>query len=121
MTIFGESAGSFSVSALMASPLAQGLFQRAIGESGAFFSVTLGAKPLAEAEEADQKFADSLGAHSLEALRALPADTLLDAAAETRDDPILAGHRRLLPARLCSFDLRAREAKQGAASGRLEC
>ena len=44
VTIFGESAGSFSVSALMASPLAQGLFQRAIGESGAFFSATLGAQ-----------------------------------------------------------------------------
>src|ERR1043165_2610318 len=37
VTIFGESAGSFSVSALMASPLARGLFQRAIGESGAYF------------------------------------------------------------------------------------
>src|ERR1035438_4871955 len=34
VTIFGESAGSFSVSALMASPLSQGLFRRAIGESG---------------------------------------------------------------------------------------
>src|SRR5690348_9292594 len=41
VTIFGESAGSFSVSALMASPLARGLFQRAIGESGAFFGDTL--------------------------------------------------------------------------------
>ena len=80
VTIFGESAGSFSVSALMASPLAQGLFQRAIGESGAFFSVTLGAKPLALSEEADRKFTDSLGLHSLEALRALPADALLEAA-----------------------------------------
>ena len=39
VTIFGESAGSFSVSAQMASPLAKGLFQKAIGESGgAFFS-----------------------------------------------------------------------------------
>ena len=35
VTIFGESAGSESVSALMASPLARGLFRRAIGESGA--------------------------------------------------------------------------------------
>ena len=34
VTIFGESAGSFSVSALMASPLCKGLFQKAIGESG---------------------------------------------------------------------------------------
>ena len=33
VTIFGESAGSFAVSTLMASPLAQGLFQKAIGSS----------------------------------------------------------------------------------------
>ena len=39
VTIFGESAGSFAVSALVASPLAKGLFHRAIGESGAFFSL----------------------------------------------------------------------------------
>ena len=62
VTIFGESAGSFSVSALMASPLAQGLFQRAIGESGAFFATVLGLKTLAQSEEADAKFADSLQA-----------------------------------------------------------
>ena len=37
VTIFGESAGSFAVSALMASPLAGGLFHKAIGESGAAF------------------------------------------------------------------------------------
>jgi para-nitrobenzyl esterase len=36
VTIFGESAGSFSVSALMAVPEARGLFQKVIGESGAF-------------------------------------------------------------------------------------
>ena len=36
VTIFGESAGSFAVSALMASPLASGLFHKAIGESGAY-------------------------------------------------------------------------------------
>ena len=35
ITVFGKSAGSISVSALMASPLAHGLFQRVIGESGA--------------------------------------------------------------------------------------
>ena len=37
VTIFGESAGSFAVSAQMASPLAKGLFAHAIGESGAAF------------------------------------------------------------------------------------
>jgi para-nitrobenzyl esterase len=79
----------------MASPVAQGLFQQAIGESGAFFSATLGAQPLALTEEADQKFADSLGAHSLEALRALPADTLLKAAMKpgvTRFWPTIDGY-----------------------------
>ncbi len=95
VTIFGESAGSFSVSALMASPLAQDLFQKAIGESGAFFGNTLPAQPLALAEQADQRFADSLGAHSLEALRALPADALLKAARkqdEVRFRPIIDGY-----------------------------
>jgi para-nitrobenzyl esterase len=79
VTIFGESAGSFSVSALMASPLAQGLFQKAMGESGAFFSNTLPTKTLAQAEDIGAKFADTLGAHSLAALRAIPADQFLDA------------------------------------------
>lgn len=80
VTIFGESAGSFSVSAQMASPLAQGLFQRAIGESGAFFSTTLDLKTLAKAEQDDAKFAEAVGAPTLEALRAKPADELLQAA-----------------------------------------
>jgi len=81
VTLFGESAGSFSVSGLMASPLAQGLFKRAIGESGAFFGDTLPAKPRAEAEAAGIKFAESaFGTTSLEALRAVPAQKLLAAA-----------------------------------------
>src|SRR5689334_21094724 len=52
VTIFGESAGSWSVNALMASPLAKGLFHRAIGESGSSFSPM---KSLAEAEKEGQK------------------------------------------------------------------
>src|ERR1022692_2923423 len=84
VTIFGESAGSFSVSALMASPLAQGLFHRAIGESGAFFGSVLVLKPLSQSEEADAKFAESIGAHSLAELRAKPAAELLDAAVKQK-------------------------------------
>ena len=50
VTIAGESAGSEAVSTLMASPLAKGLFARAIGESGAMFATpTRGPKPLAKA------------------------------------------------------------------------
>jgi len=49
VTIFGESAGSWSVSGLMASPLAKGLFDRAIGESGGLFGL-LQTKEKAEKE-----------------------------------------------------------------------
>jgi para-nitrobenzyl esterase len=81
VTIAGESAGSVSVSAQMASPLARGLFSGAIGESGAVLG-TLSAQPLAEAERQGQAFGDGLGAKTLEELRALPAQTLLDAASK---------------------------------------
>ncbi|MFA5264529.1 MAG: carboxylesterase family protein [Opitutaceae bacterium] len=50
VTIFGESAGSSSVSMLMASPLARGLFHHAIGESGASFFGKAMVKSLADAE-----------------------------------------------------------------------
>lgn len=83
VTIFGESAGSFSVSALMASPPARGLFHKAIGESGAYFPVGAGTLPvatLAASEQQGVKFAAALGAGSLAALRAKPAEELLAAA-----------------------------------------
>jgi para-nitrobenzyl esterase len=83
VTIFGESAGSFSVSALMASPLSQGLFRRAIGESGAYFGGTLRLLPRAETEKAAVEFAKaSLGTDSIEALRTKPAAEILQAAAK---------------------------------------
>ena len=82
VTIFGESAGSFSVSALMASPLAAGLFHKAIGESGAFFSSGSGLRlqPLAATEEQGTKFASSIDAASLADLRARSSEELLAAA-----------------------------------------
>jgi para-nitrobenzyl esterase len=75
VTIAGQSSGSMSVSMLMASPLAKGLFQRAIGESGALFEpVQLAPKfLLANAERDGEKYAVSLGAASVEQLRTLPA------------------------------------------------
>jgi para-nitrobenzyl esterase len=87
VTIFGESAGSFAVSALMASPLAKGLFHKAIGESGAFFtgsSGTLALQPLSTTEQAGAKFAAGVNAPSLAALRALPGDAVLQAALKTQ-------------------------------------
>jgi para-nitrobenzyl esterase len=81
VTIFGESAGSFSVSALMASPLSIGLFNRAIGESGAFFGTSLPLISRVKAEKAGVEFADSaFGTSSLKRLRAMPAQKLLEAA-----------------------------------------
>ena len=74
VTIFGESAGSWSVNALTASPLAKGLFQRAIGESGASFAPL---PTLAEAEKAGLAMAKRLGADSVAALRAKPAAELM--------------------------------------------
>lgn len=53
VTIFGESAGGMDVAALLASPRAKGLFQRAIVQSGSFRTV-----PLAIAEAGDSEFRD---------------------------------------------------------------
>lgn len=72
VTIAGESAGSYSVSAQMASPLARGTFARAIGESGSLLGLAP-LPPLAWAEEQGQKFAALAGAANLAALRAMPA------------------------------------------------
>jgi para-nitrobenzyl esterase len=83
VTIFGESAGSFSVSALMASPMSRALFQGAIGESGAFFSQsggTLSQKSPAENEHSGAEFGASIGANSIAELRAKPANEVLQSA-----------------------------------------
>jgi para-nitrobenzyl esterase len=81
VTIFGESAGSFAVSTLMASSLAQGLFQKAIGESGAAFpgGLTLGGNTLPERAKADGAWMESIGAKSIKDLRAMTTDQILDA------------------------------------------
>jgi para-nitrobenzyl esterase len=87
VTIFGESAGSFSVSAQMASPLGHGLFNRAMGESGAAFpGPGLSFKPLAQREPQDSEFARAtLGAKDLKELRSIPAEKILNAAFKTSD------------------------------------
>jgi para-nitrobenzyl esterase len=79
VTIFGESAGSWAVNALVASPLAKGLFQRAIGESGANFAPL---PKLADAEQAGLRVAKSLNADSIAALRAKSAAEMMKASGE---------------------------------------
>jgi para-nitrobenzyl esterase len=80
VTIFGESAGSFSVCAQMASPLARGLFHKAVGESGGAFSKTgMEFLPASERKKEDAKFAaKAFGAKTIAELRAIPASKLLD-------------------------------------------
>src|SRR5579863_4687837 len=84
VTIFGESAGSFAVSSLMASPMAQGLFSKAIGESGAAFpsALNLGGQSVKERAEIDGKWVATLGVKDLAELRAMPTDKVLEAAAK---------------------------------------
>jgi para-nitrobenzyl esterase len=78
VTIFGESAGSFAVSTLMASSAARGLFQKGIGESGGAFSDTLPTGTLEARERKDGEWVAGLGVKSLAELRALPTEKLLD-------------------------------------------
>jgi para-nitrobenzyl esterase len=86
VTVFGESAGAFDISLLMASPLAKGLFARAIGESGGALTPVppFGPKPLKLGEQDGAKFAQALGANSLAELRAKSAQEILDGAVKNR-------------------------------------
>ncbi len=75
VTIAGQSAGASAVHALTASPLAKGLFHRAIAESGS--GVGRRNRELAEAEKDGVKFAESKNAHSIQELRAKSATDLM--------------------------------------------
>jgi para-nitrobenzyl esterase len=76
VTLFGESAGGVTVGYLMASPLAAGLFQRAIIQSG---GLSLPEYSRDQAEAAAEKVAGCLGVTTAQELRALSAEALRDA------------------------------------------
>jgi len=84
VTIAGESAGSISVSAQMASPLSKNLIAGAIGESGAGINPTLSPVPLAEAEKIGLEFARSAGNLSIEQLRAMSTREIYEIYTETK-------------------------------------
>ncbi len=90
ITIFGQSAGSMDASALMTSPLARGLFHKAIAESGA--AVSFGPPPLNRAEQLGDQFASSFaipsGQNPMAYLRGLPAQELIAKAADAHPSPI---------------------------------
>src|SRR5262249_26154023 len=98
VTIAGESAGGGSVLVLLTSPLARGLFQRAILESPGIPSARAGAGPmrsLAAAESIAVEYAKAAGITgddqaALDKLRALPAETLAEGV-EAYVDAIFGG------------------------------
>ncbi len=99
VTIAGQSAGSMSVNCLVASPLAKGLFTKAIAQSGANFATSYPSRQ--QAEEAGQKTAQALGVSSLADLRALPADAILKQAGQAMRGPIIDGY--VLPASIAQL------------------
>jgi para-nitrobenzyl esterase len=75
VTIFGESAGAAMSAALVGMPVAKGLFQRAISESGLWMGLNLAPmRPRESAEQQTLKVAAQIGAPTLAALRALSAE-----------------------------------------------
>jgi para-nitrobenzyl esterase len=85
VTVAGQSAGAIAVQELITSPLAAGLFARAIAESGLPNSRLPGGPPqlasLTDAERLGAAFARATGANTLAALRALPPSALTTSAA----------------------------------------
>ena len=81
ITVFGQSAGAMDTSMLMTSPLAKGLFQKALAQSGASFTAPL--LPLSQAEQAGSQLATALGAShgdgQIKHLRTLSGPDLLAA------------------------------------------
>ena len=90
VTIAGQSAGSMSVNCLVASPLAKGLFHKAIAESGASFAQPQPTR--AEAEKNGLTVMKALGAMSLADMRAKPAAEILKKAQGAMRGPIVDGY-----------------------------
>ena len=92
VTIAGQSAGSMSVNCLVASPLAKGLFNKAIAESGSVMitSPLIKTGTLPDAEQQGLKLADAVHAASLQELRNIPAAELMKLPA--RYFPVVDGY-----------------------------
>lgn len=111
VTIAGQSAGSMSVNCLVASPLAKGLFERAIGESGASFSRNQ--MSLDAAEKAGVEAAKSIGASSLAELRARSSEEIMKM--RSRGGPIIDGY--VLPEQVADIFAAGRQNKVDLLTG----
>jgi para-nitrobenzyl esterase len=94
VTIGGQSAGAADVHCLVASPLAKGLFQGAIAESGSSVRGLglMGSTTLAAQEKAGERFAEAKGAHSLADLRKLSWKELTAPGAGVRFGIVVDGY-----------------------------
>lgn len=108
VTIFGESAGSWAVSLLVATPKSQGLFHKAIGQSGAYLysmpHLKAAAGGIISAEQAGQNFAAAAGAANVSQLRELSASEL-QSKAETLH-AVNAGHLAIVDGHFFSKPVR---------------
>jgi para-nitrobenzyl esterase len=91
VTIFGESGGGAKVSIMMSSPLAKGLFHRAICESGTALVILQG-KSLAQIENSGKTLFEKLGIDSLEQARAIPFAQIIKAS-QAMEIPLTPGSR----------------------------
>ncbi len=101
VTIFGESAGGHNVAALLSSPLASGLFHRAIIQSGSFASIGLDDAQSGDRPDSGKAIADALNASTGDALRAVPVEAVYAAYDTTRgefDPPRIIEDGIVLPA-----------------------
>jgi para-nitrobenzyl esterase len=90
VTLFGESAGALSAIELMSSPLARGLFHRAILQSGYLVSnpeLKRTRFGQTAAESVGERLAQDLAAGDLAILRTMPAEILVAAAEAAGFDP----------------------------------
>jgi para-nitrobenzyl esterase len=98
VTIFGESAGGMSVACLLASPMARGLFHKAISQSGSAHI----ARPRAHANRVAEVFLKHLGANADDDLEKVPVAALLKAQSDLvaevdNQDPHKLGSMALQP------------------------
>lgn len=104
VTILGESAGSLSVCCLYASPLAKGLFHRAIGQSGGCFAPHLalaGASPDEDSGHAvGERFAAMLEAPDVAALRRMSAEAIYEKAGMGPEGRIVYADGYVFPAQM---------------------